>query len=163
MNRARDITPVGIGYSVLLLTACVLLTALWARSYWRRDTLFARVPGNQSLVINSEDGQLYFSIVPVSHGWVVVTQPRQGEKVNAGSNWPEAELQLATHVLPWGPMIIFPDWYFVLLGGVAASLSSVRMLTRSGFKIGLEKRTIAKVKKKMTPVLISSKPLETSR
>ncbi len=84
MNRARVYTPVVVGNLVLLLTASVLLAALWARSYSWRDTLLARVAGNRSLEIDSLDGQLYFSLVPASREWDLVSWPRTSGATRGG-------------------------------------------------------------------------------
>jgi hypothetical protein len=131
MNRARVISPVGIGNSVLLVAVSVLFAAVWVRSYSWRDTLFARAAGNRSLEIDSLDGQLFFSLVPASREWDLVSWPRSSGQLEAVADPVEAARRMAVVVVPWGPMIVFPDWYFVMIGAVAAGFPWMRLRCRA--------------------------------
>jgi hypothetical protein len=57
MERAKIIQYVRIAVTALSLTACVLLIALWVRSYWQQFGIY-RVYGNtgMSLFLASNDG-----------------------------------------------------------------------------------------------------------
>jgi hypothetical protein len=52
-----------IAVSALSLTACVLLVALWVRSYWKREVLcYGGLPYRKSArILESTDGELNFS------------------------------------------------------------------------------------------------------
>jgi hypothetical protein len=64
-----------IAVTALSLTACVLLIALWVRSYWRFDEVEGRM-ANSNIFIKSVQGQLRFSAVssPRPQHWSWRTQ-----------------------------------------------------------------------------------------
>jgi hypothetical protein len=45
-----------IAVTALCLTACVLIVALWVRSYWRHDSIRTWISSSRSLVILSHEG-----------------------------------------------------------------------------------------------------------
>ena len=65
-----------IAVSVLSLTACVLLIALWVRSYWRRDMYAVNCSANQQLGVDIFPGTLYLfnSSEPGVRNYTMVNQ-----------------------------------------------------------------------------------------
>jgi hypothetical protein len=66
-----------IAVTVLSLTACVLLTALWVRSYRSIDNLYIRLPKARTLGFSSGLGQLAIEVRNNTwpFGWQFMTQP----------------------------------------------------------------------------------------
>src|SRR5688572_20306712 len=61
-----------IAVTALSLTACVLLIALWVRSYWRADRLHWSFAGKQSIAVASKQGLLFllhYRDVPQPNAW----------------------------------------------------------------------------------------------
>src|SRR5688572_30008033 len=60
MDRPRRYRVLRIAVTVVSLTACLLLVALWVRSYYIRDHLHVPVWGNRSIAFTSREGRLAF-------------------------------------------------------------------------------------------------------
>src|SRR5687767_13219399 len=71
MDRPRVVRLLRIAWSISCLTACVLLIALWVRSYWWGDTFEADVPPLRKMfLIDSTHGRMgIFQTEPLTPGW----------------------------------------------------------------------------------------------
>jgi hypothetical protein len=60
-----------IAVTALSLTACVLLIALWGRSYWHWDNWQGRISSDESLHVQSFGGQIAVFKLPHAMPWKV--------------------------------------------------------------------------------------------
>jgi hypothetical protein len=59
MERLRLLRYVRIAMTATCLTACVLLVALWVRSYWWMDTFYYPLTAPKAFLIQSWDGEIW--------------------------------------------------------------------------------------------------------
>ena len=116
MNRPRLIRGLRIAVSVFFGVPCILLVALWVRSYWWHDGLTLTVQNPQTFFCYSNRGRLSFryEFRPDKDEWVYTSfQP----------NFREEELRLIEEQVPcWrfstSPLnTIFPHWFAVMIFG----------------------------------------------
>ena len=73
MNRPRLTTALRIAFSATCLIVCVLLIALWVRSYWCSDTVWGHLPPRISLSVNEICGDVIIKAGPTARdeegGW----------------------------------------------------------------------------------------------
>jgi hypothetical protein len=59
MDGSRLLRVLRIAVSALCLTVCVLLVALWVRSYWWMDTFYFPLTAPKAILIQSWDGEIW--------------------------------------------------------------------------------------------------------
>lgn len=126
MNRSFRVTRLRLGTSILFLGACLLLAALWVRSYWWSDSLIAHLQGVNSASIDSDSGEMRIAIVPVPREWSLESKEKHSR---FGANTVSSPFGPVEGFVPWGPMISFPHWYLVLVSAVVAGLPWIRWRT----------------------------------
>jgi hypothetical protein len=67
MESARITRSIRIAVTALCLTACVLLVALWVRSYWRYDFLAGPLGTTRLILIVSCRGQFGIGTAPIEY------------------------------------------------------------------------------------------------
>src|SRR5687767_9446711 len=66
MERARILRCLRYAVTALSLMACVLLIALWVRSYWWYDSIVAQVSRTSGLGVTSMEGRIFLKY---TEGW----------------------------------------------------------------------------------------------
>jgi hypothetical protein len=134
MERSRTIRYLRIVVTAMSLTACMLLVALWVRSYWRYDWFgnLSFIPqGNNSLpkdgcLVESANGVLivlYIGKVRESYSGVSRLIGSSDWRVT-GDEWESAWNGFRAKVYPNGIIrVSVPHWFLALLTGTAAALS----------------------------------------
>jgi hypothetical protein len=114
-----------IAVTALCLTACVLLVALWVRSYWWRDFLFGRFDRPRAYQFESIQGQLYLSTFLDSGwpGWRRDARPvdywyaksgRPAERPALRFHWGDSLHYTGYH----GVILCLPHWSLVAVSGL---------------------------------------------
>src|SRR5687768_6658941 len=112
--------------TALSVTACVLLIALWVRSYWWMDGINGPVKGTHLLTCQSIRGKAGITLGPISHptqrrGWIFTNIPVQ--KLTPPTFTKETgETNLDRVGLGWsvssnGFGVVLPHWVFAILAG----------------------------------------------
>jgi hypothetical protein len=74
MERSRTIRFLRIAVTALSLTACVLMIALWVRSYWVQDIVTVRPAATRTLTLDSFMGRMELTTEPrVLRRFAIVT------------------------------------------------------------------------------------------
>jgi hypothetical protein len=103
-----------IAVTALCLTTCVLLVALWVRSYWWSDRFLIARSANRVLSINSN-----FGVISIGDGdrSKVIPQPPGWSNRPARSDWREKHnahgFSFATR--PGFSFVAFPIWLLVVM------------------------------------------------
>ena len=118
-----------IAVTLLSLTACVLLIALWVRSYWHHDIVRVPVSSNYILEAFQIRGRATFEVFDNSSlvspfrnpgGWM--SAPLKGSP-----NWADWELRTATWGLNTpgarGVDVTVPHWFLILVIALLATLT----------------------------------------
>jgi hypothetical protein len=123
MNRTFKFTRFRFGASLLFLALCLLLAALWVRSYTWCDSLIARLPSGNSASIESDAGEMRIGIIPLPLEWKLRSKEQHSRlSANMFSIRPGS----VDEILPWGPMIVFPYWYLTFVSAGVAGLAAIR-------------------------------------
>jgi hypothetical protein len=122
MRNPTVLKYVRIAVTALSLTACVLLIALWVRSYWWSDNFMLRLPNSRVFIIHSMRAQTawYFSAGHrFSGNWTTEsnTVARETDGITL-TPWHRELLRFQLHRRP----ISFPVWVLVALFGGLATL-----------------------------------------
>ena len=124
-----------IAVTALSLTACVLLIALWVRSYWWMDSLYINYYGGTDRITYTDVKSLRFFSVSGRIGisnrqmrWaprILLTHSRQTRPYK---EYKDESGQISTsawfRLMRWKAMWVLhiPDWFLVLTFGVLAGL-----------------------------------------
>jgi hypothetical protein len=157
MEGSRLLRLVRIAVTALCLTACVLLTALWLRSYWRFDLAIFRI-GNSTLTVALCQGKTSSTIASVDRNfggakslyispgiWYTTTE---SWKMKILHDKPDGELgkrlQSATRprarinrVEAW--RLTFPIWLLVIASGA----TSIALVLGKSWRFSLRTLLIA--------------------
>jgi hypothetical protein len=110
-----------IAVTALSLTACVLLIALWVRSYRWGDRVNFPAPKTQGVVIESANGRVLAAIIgtdsPVTFKGVIFSRYQRPDYQLGGSDTP---FELLSEYSEYG--VIVPHWFLISLCAVAATL-----------------------------------------
>src|SRR4051794_31039460 len=126
MDRPRIFKVLRIAFSATCLVACVLLIALWVRSYYYYiDSYRYWAGGGRTAAIDSKGGLIYFSVSPTGGANL---EPYIGNRKRS-----EGETEILNNIiasenrLGFGTYIdlklvntstfIFPHWFAVALSG----------------------------------------------
>jgi hypothetical protein len=136
-----------IAVTALSLTACVLLVALWVRSYWWSDNFMLRLPNPHVFIIHSMYGQTdwYLSSgFKFSGTWTIEanTVARETEGIAGGP--PSWLRQLSFFRLHRRP-VSFPHWVLVLLFAIFAAAPWIRWSKRFSLRTLLIATTLVAV------------------
>jgi hypothetical protein len=115
-----------IAVTALCLTACVLLVALWVRSYSQRD-VFDRVQPPRYRVVQSLRGRIEFSdmdiVANLGKSWPAIAQPWTFKSYSEENHSPRKDTltpSFSFHRSSLKQTIIVPHWLPVSLAGVFA-------------------------------------------
>ena len=118
-----------IAFSATCLIACVLLIALWVRSYWWTDFLYGPVSEVRFFESNSYCGRLALSLtsdpVHLQHWKVYSHQSGPLDGMFAPWKW---ELGKSKFSDSW--VAAFPHWFSVALFGVLSAAPWLRLTRR---------------------------------
>jgi len=128
-----------IAVTALSLTACVLLIALWVRSYWRGDLVFRKVSSGW-LYANSAMGSVELGI-PGPQDWSAPNDVQW--------TWKSIEINaFATHagfsVTYYGGIVV-PHWFLAFLATATASLPWIQLRCRFSLRTLLIATTLVAV------------------
>jgi hypothetical protein len=129
-------TAWSVGWGVI----CVLLVALWVRSYWRYNAIFLSRP-NFVVQVRSLQGRLSVLVKPTTNSdkksWLVANRPPLGDSEHLWPGLGESlapQYSFAGFAIYRSPMLdIFagPYWLFVFVGGLATTLPWLRFSLRT--------------------------------
>ncbi len=111
----------GIAWSAGCGIICMLLIALWVRSHWWTDHVYALIPGGSAVFIESIDGKsLWYKIDRTAKtSWEVAS-------VKATDNVPKNRRVFERSWLPFGNPLsvawVIPHFVFVLISSALAVL-----------------------------------------
>jgi hypothetical protein len=114
----------GIAVTALSLTACVLLAALWVRSYWRENTLQG-VIGNERLQLSQGPGVVVVLIFPNVQSRNFPRRSWTFEDHHVETDLPHWTPWMLQRMKPKGIFIAAPHWFLALL---SATLGAVPWL-----------------------------------
>ena len=110
-----------ITWTAICVTACLLLIALWVRSYRWGDKLEFPIPATHGLVINSANGRVLAAIIgtdsPVTVKGVIFSRYQRPDYQLGNSDTP---FELLSEYSEYG--VIVPHWFLISLCAVAATL-----------------------------------------
>jgi hypothetical protein len=117
-----------IAISAVMLTASVLLVALWMRSYWRCDLAYISLPHVRNFLLASVNGELRFEVRRSSmvqstfarshHSIPAASDPDRGVPKNlSGFRFPIPDLV---------PIPVVPHWCPVIILGLIAAFTGAR-------------------------------------
>jgi hypothetical protein len=112
-----------IAVTALCLTACVLLSVLWVRSYWWMD--YADIPSGQQLIrLASIPGHVWWDVIDGPGVWQLGTTSveahiRAGKRLGHGS-------QLATGFRFESSAGRVPYWFLVILTAAVAAVPWIK-------------------------------------
>ena len=117
---------VRIAVTALSLTACVLLIALWVRSYYVADAITGYTTNNNSILLSSFWGRTLLSIGPPIQRRLAVGADIRHSKYAVGE-WIAVPQEVTTSGFGahWGDngiVIMSPLWFLATLAGVVAVL-----------------------------------------
>lgn len=115
-----------IAWSVVCALVCVLLIALWVRSYWKWDTLASRLPTGSNLVLTSCDGD--FSVgIDNQPGPFAYTEALEVES-RLTSSWTrdDSERGFGIHRGPTYLIVASPAWFWVVVGVLLSGAPWIR-------------------------------------
>jgi hypothetical protein len=117
MDRPRILRLLRIAFSVVCGIICLLLFALWVRSYWRSDVLWYADHTGHFLTVGSAGGSMY--LVGPSH-----VDTRTSGYLSRVSVKPRSPFYLR-----WAnpAHIRFPHWVLVVMGVVIAAIPWARV------------------------------------
>jgi hypothetical protein len=120
----RSLRYLRIAFSATCVTACVLLIALWVRSYWRFDQILYRASATEYVAISTHLGQLALggsddpSLSTVfKRDWTHFGFSLKGWDINRGSPFAVFPASTPRAVLPW------PRYYSPFVIGTPGSTS----------------------------------------
>jgi hypothetical protein len=114
MNRPRILRLLRIAASVVCGIACVLLIALWVRSYWWWDSLGHKLHAKCAVAANSFSGQTAFSLYRSAGGtWRYFSERLEGRSPSFSPPAPTSGFGVAADSL--GTSIFIPHWMLALI------------------------------------------------
>src|SRR6187551_611443 len=124
MNRPRLIRGIKITWTVFCGMACVLLIALWVRSYWYWDWYNSGTVARANITIGSTEGGLGIIIrigtLPDAPRPYSLTATPVGELPAADDRW---ELHASDYLWGGGEIsVTTPHWFLSLISGILATL-----------------------------------------
>jgi hypothetical protein len=134
-----------VAVTALSLTACVLLIALWARSYWWYDTAHCPLRGPQMLIVTSYDGRLSLYAgghVPYRTGWFPSGWGRDSVSVDniAPPSNKQPRPSWTYNSDQYGRHILFPYWLPI---SITAALSAAPWMRQLKLRFSLRTLLIA--------------------
>ena len=137
MERSRTIRYLRIAVTALSLTACVLLIALWVRSYWWWDRIYRVSAASRLQSIGSNRGTVrfessHFRFRP--HTWRYFSNPDY--EMYESFRW---------HFINGNGYIQVPHWLIVLIGAGAATVPWIHRLRRFSLRTLLIAMTLIAV------------------
>ena len=123
MNRYRVIRFLRIGWSAVCGILCLLLIALWVRSYWRYDMVTYIHSVKTMICAYSGGGRCMIVISPQS--WASLESNLHSHDITTQSfvSLPNSLLGFYFHQVPSEATVtfVFPYWFVSLLTGVIAA------------------------------------------
>ena len=137
-----------IAFSATSVIACMLLIALWVRSYWWRDALYGPLVSNQTFNLSAANGRIRFATFDNTYeseftgerltGWGLThsrfKQPLHLTLVNTPLR--NFGLGFAGSRDRYGIVAIIPIWFPITLGSV------ITVATWNGFRWRFSLRTL---------------------
>jgi hypothetical protein len=102
-----------IAVTALGLTACVLLMAMWVRSYWRHDQLICPWPNSRTLRVWSTPGHLTFLTHPKAGQWKL-------ETTRVGKRFENQEGKIGWNSNAFNTIAYCPYWFPVPIPALLA-------------------------------------------
>ena len=116
------LTYLRIAVTALSLTTCVLLIALWVRSYWYWDHLYNPIGNGNLIIIESSSSRVIVKLATGSGPWTWhISRELHGDYwAGAFKDWEEANrhkgiVGFACYATPWITTYRAPYWFLVLL------------------------------------------------
>ena len=119
-----------IAVSVTSLVACMLLIALWLRSYWWFESLRNDVSQSYSFMLECHDGRLVFFGLPWANNWSWELVTYRLSDLRSPDEPDEPIEMWAYHSTPvygraaWS--LVIPHWFLVILTGTLAAVLGIR-------------------------------------
>jgi hypothetical protein len=114
-----------IAFSAVCGVLCLVLIALWVRSYRSGDRVAFPAPATQGVVIESANGRVLAAIIgtdsPVTVKGVIVSRYQRPDYQLGGS---DTGLELLSEYSEYG--VIVPHWFLIILCAVVATLPWIR-------------------------------------
>jgi hypothetical protein len=101
------------------MAACVLLAALWVRSYWWTEKLACRTYFSYGFILDSAGGHIGFYYPSTGKAW-----QRSSVRTVDDPVW-EFNKQVESN---WEYSIIVPHWLFIWVSAAFAAAPSMRLL-----------------------------------
>jgi hypothetical protein len=122
-----------IAWSVASGILCLLLIALWVRSYWWQDSLYGRASAARWLFVSSDLGTITIGVpsdtqwsgVPISRSWTRDTFYKEHEFEEYGHRGEPKYLRGFQLLADW-TSVLLPDWFLVLFTAALASVPWLR-------------------------------------
>jgi hypothetical protein len=130
-----------IAVTALSLTACVLLIALWVRSYWRFDGIYKLYKNGMSLTLASNNGAI---LIPDEKQTLFVRYAHQGWKLRSKRAVPII-LNAQWMPAPGKPLVVIPHWFPVLLFSTLAAVPWIHWSKRFSLRALLIATTLVAV------------------
>jgi hypothetical protein len=132
-----------IAWSVFWGVACVLLIALWVRSYWWRDLWQTYIPPKAILLLSSEEGQAVAHLeisdsAPGDYGLGLSSYDEPAYR----AGWHGREFEFRWYRYPNGVEVFMPHWFIVTL---AAALGTIPWIRRFSLRTLLIATTLIAV------------------
>jgi hypothetical protein len=114
-----------IAFSVLCGIVCLLLVALWVRSYFAQDFVKGHAPGAPALGIISDSGSIFLGIYgwdeqnPFSPRWAWFSKTANGAMEGNAFGFQFSSA-------PGGPRILLPYWIFPFFAAALAAMPWIR-------------------------------------
>jgi hypothetical protein len=105
-----------IAFSATCLIACVLLIALWVRSYKSEEWLQGHLIGDQNFVLTSVTGHVNLSTMYMAHGrliWIIRSRSKESPAGQLSPIWPrDSQFGLKRESDHFD--VVAPHWFAVL-------------------------------------------------
>jgi hypothetical protein len=138
-----------IAVTALGLMACVLLVALWVRSYWRTDGLYWNVYHHRSVLVGSIQGQIvvYSDLMTIgSSGRVkLLNEMHVGMTPIPSIASGIRSTSIGGRVGPYGHHVVFPHWAPMLMTVALATVPWVHWSRRFSLRTLLIATTLVAV------------------
>jgi hypothetical protein len=127
MNRARILRLLRISASALCGVVCLVLAALWARSYSSNDTLYGPLPRSFALQASTQPGHLQLLVSGPAYRlmmWEITSYPIQAPKTSGTPQWQSPRFKC--EIIQGRLHVQLPIALLVLASGLLAAVLGIR-------------------------------------
>jgi hypothetical protein len=135
-----------IAWSTLCFVACVLLIALWVRSYWYVETVLCKLSDDVLVYAGSAPGVLGFRILPEEsvEPWIVYKQSTEKWLKSVRDRWLE-QTWGGFHIDIDNAAIMAPYWFWCVIPVTIAAAPWLRWSNRFSLRTLLIATTLVSV------------------